>query len=177
MVSYSTQVLGWSLDHYGVGSLSFQIDGQPVTLSYLQAHASRPDVCPAHPAVGDPQLSQRRVQCRHRRPRADQLGPHPDGDRPRRNAGQTRSATRTFQSSSTSYVHLQPIADAWVNKNDPATNFGAATRLEMKLDAWAPSRHAYLKFDLSSLPAAGDPRAPHRASGSASFSPGRQLYA
>ena len=46
------------------------------------------------------------------------------------------------------YGQITPSSDAYTNTADPATNYGAATLLDVKSD----SETAYIQFDLSSIP-------------------------
>ena len=56
-----------------------------------------------------------------------------------------------FTSLSTS-IRLDPIADSWVDKDDPTDNMGGDNRLHSRSDSGGDERLTYLKFDLSSLP-------------------------
>ncbi len=149
-VSGLYQVVGWAIDHSGVPSPpTFQIDGQPVTLTNV-ARANRPDVCAAFPTVTDPNcpnvgwtgtLDTRQMT----------NGNHTLTMTVRDLFNNSSSFFRTFSTQNQTTVFLNPTADAWVSESQPATNFGSAGNLEMRASGSGQAKHAYLKFNLAQV--------------------------
>lgn len=148
-VSGNFLVRGWATDASGVVSMSFKVDGVPVTLSGFVYGTSRGDVCAAHP-IGDPNCPNVGFQGTLD---TSQLA----------NGGHTLSATafdpngnsatfnRFFQTSNVSNKFFLPTDDAWVNSQAPNTNYGNDTQLAMRSHDTGLGRHAYFKFTVSGI--------------------------
>ena len=142
--------VGWALDDSGVPNPpTFLLDGNPVTVNNL-VRASRADVCAAYPAVHDPKCPMvgwsGTIDTRQLTNGSHTLTMTVKD--PFNNSG---SVNRTFTTSNSSLTFLNPTADAWVSEANPTTNYGSAVNLEMRATGSGLARHAYLKFDLSTI--------------------------
>jgi hypothetical protein len=149
-ISGNFQVVGWALDASGVPSPpTFQVDGQPVTLTNV-TRAARADVCAAFPAVTDPNCPnvgwQGTLDTRQMT-----NGTHTLTMTVRDLFNNSGSVNRTFRTQNQSIVFLQPTADAWVSESQPATNFGSDGNLQMRASGSGLAKHAYLKFNLAQV--------------------------
>lgn len=48
-------------------------------------------------------------------------------------------------------IILTPTADAWIYNNDPDSNYGVGTQMDVRFAGSSSTRRSYLKFDLSTL--------------------------
>ncbi|HMB54290.1 MAG TPA: DNRLRE domain-containing protein [Thermoanaerobaculia bacterium] len=138
-------VRGWATDASGVTDLSFEVDGQPATLSGFVYGTPRADVCQVHSDLNDPNCPN--VGFRGTLDtNAYANGTHTLTLRAVDFFGNVKIFNRTFRTSNVSTASLRPVADAWVNSQAPTQNYGSVHNLEMRSHSTGLGRHAYLKF-------------------------------
>lgn len=141
---------GWATDASGVdpSSITFKVDGVPVTPASFTYGTARPDVCSVHGDLNDPNCPNVGFTGQLN---ASQFapGPHTLTMTVKDTLGNTATFNRTFRSAA--LLVLGPSADAWVSEAQPNANTGPDTTLQMRASGSGLAKHTYMKFSVSGI--------------------------
>ena len=142
------RVFGWATDSSGVTSISFKVDGAPVTLSDLTYGTTRADVCAAYPSLNDPNCPQVGYQGDLNTEQFSN-GYHTLQLTAVDAFGNTAILNRSFLK--VSALILEPTDDAYVSEAQPNSNFGTEQTLKLRASGSGQALHTYLKFNVVGL--------------------------
>ncbi|MDY7092728.1 MAG: DNRLRE domain-containing protein [Acidobacteriota bacterium] len=141
-------VSGWATDTSGVDTLSFKVDGAPVTLTNLNTSVGRGDVCAAYASLNDPNCPY--VGFRGNLD-TEQLSPgyHTLQLVSTDIWGNPSTTTRSFRKVTAKIFY--PTDDAYVSEASPNANYGTDNYLYFRASGSGQARHTYMKYNVTGV--------------------------
>ncbi|MDY7092727.1 MAG: DNRLRE domain-containing protein [Acidobacteriota bacterium] len=141
-------VSGWATDTSGVDTISFKVDGNPVSLTGLNTSLSRGDVCAAYASLNDPNCPY--VGFRGNLD-TEQFSPgyHTLQLISTDIWGNTSTYNRSFRKVTAKI--FAPTDDAYVSEAAPNNNYGTNDFLYFRATGSGQALHTYLKFNVTGV--------------------------
>jgi hypothetical protein len=141
-------VSGWATDSSGVTSVTFKVDGAPVTLLNFIYGIHRADVCAAHSDLNDLNCPYVGFQGTLNTEQYSN-GTHTLQLTAVDAWGNTTTMNRTFRK--VTARTFSPTDDAYVSEAQPNNNFGSSQYLKLRGSGSGQALHTYTKFTVSGV--------------------------